>query len=107
TAMARTTRSTPSEQNLTAIRAFEGGQRGCRRGQSLLPLTHFATLDYSTMLLGEWGAFNSPGRSLENDDVDVVRGAPGHRVPVERVVDLVENFQGIGTVVALKQSPEP
>ena len=59
------------------------------------------------MLLGEWGASNSLGRSLQHNDVDVVGRGPGHGVPLQRVIDFVEDLQRIGSVVTLQQGPEP
>ena len=34
-------------------------------------------------------------------------GRAGHGVPVERVIDLVEDLRRIGTVVRLQQGPQP
>ena len=44
---------------------------------------------------------------LEDDDVDVVGRPSRRRVTVQRLVDLVEDLGGIGTVVRLEHGLEP
>lgn len=64
------------------------------------------TLSLSLTCSGKVGE-QSPGEMLQDDDIDVVSGASGRGVFIERTSDLIENLGWIGTVMRLKHRPEP